>query len=72
VIGDGWWRRISRTNRQVWPSTVLTAGVRRGRYQGYFHRASGEVARRFMTHHEALPEDFGAMQHVRCAANPDL
>jgi hypothetical protein len=39
------WGRISRANRQVWPSTAPMVADRRGGFQGYFGRASGDVAR---------------------------
>ena len=32
-----------------WPSTATSAGDRRGGFQGYFRRASGEVARQRFT-----------------------
>ncbi len=60
-----------------WPSTAAPVDDRRDGFRGYFRRASGEVARQFVTHqrHEApvknMPRESNEAWRVHAAGNQD-
>jgi len=46
------------------PSTSLLGNDQRGSYWGYFGRAFGKVARRFVTHRDTMWPSIAALQKV--------
>ena len=47
-----------------WPSTAAPVDDQRDDFRGYFRRASGEVARRFVTHNVTSPPQIDALRKV--------